>query len=54
MATPLARDTRGFEPEELPADFTGRRGVKPWATDPDLAVRLWTMSKAWTGVTFAR
>jgi NAD(P)-dependent dehydrogenase (short-subunit alcohol dehydrogenase family) len=27
-------------------------GVRPWATDPVLADRLWTMSETWTGVRF--
>jgi hypothetical protein len=29
------------------ADTTGHAGVRPWAIDPDQAVRLWTMSEAW-------
>jgi NAD(P)-dependent dehydrogenase (short-subunit alcohol dehydrogenase family) len=36
--------------EAVPADFPEQRGVRPWATDPSLAERLWTMSEAWTGV----
>lgn len=27
-------------------------GVRPWATDPDAAERLWGMSEGWTGVGF--
>jgi hypothetical protein len=37
--------------EEVPADVDGLRGVKPWATNPELAERLWTKSEEWTGVT---
>jgi NAD(P)-dependent dehydrogenase (short-subunit alcohol dehydrogenase family) len=36
--------------EAVPADLPEQRGVRPWATDPSLAERLWTMSEAWTGV----
>jgi NAD(P)-dependent dehydrogenase (short-subunit alcohol dehydrogenase family) len=36
--------------EAVPADFPEQRGVRPWATDPSLAERLWTMSEALTGV----
>jgi NAD(P)-dependent dehydrogenase (short-subunit alcohol dehydrogenase family) len=36
----------------VPADHPEPRGVRPWATDPKLAERLWTMSEAWTGVSF--
>ena len=35
----------------VPADFPGASGVRPWATDPVLAERLWKMSEEWTGVT---
>jgi NAD(P)-dependent dehydrogenase (short-subunit alcohol dehydrogenase family) len=35
--------------EAVPADFPEQRGVRPWATDPEFADRLWTMSEAWTG-----
>jgi NAD(P)-dependent dehydrogenase (short-subunit alcohol dehydrogenase family) len=38
--------------ESVPADFPEPRGVRPWATDPHLAERLWAMSEEWTGVTF--
>jgi NAD(P)-dependent dehydrogenase (short-subunit alcohol dehydrogenase family) len=38
--------------EAVPADFEGLRGVKPWARDPELAERLWTMSEKWTGMAF--
>ncbi|HEY0235433.1 MAG TPA: oxidoreductase [Afipia sp.] len=34
-------------------DANGSSGVKPWATDPALAERLWTLSEKLTGVTFA-
>jgi hypothetical protein len=27
-----------------PSDPKDRRGVKPWASDPSLADRLWTLS----------
>ncbi|UQA61646.1 oxidoreductase [Polyangium aurulentum] len=37
--------------EAVPADHPAPPGVRPWAMDPDLAERLWTMSEAWTGVT---
>jgi NAD(P)-dependent dehydrogenase (short-subunit alcohol dehydrogenase family) len=36
--------------EAVPADFPEQRGVRPWATDPGFAERLWTMSEGWTGV----
>ena len=39
--------------EAVPADFPEQRGVRPWAIDPSLAERLWTMGEAWTGVQFA-
>jgi NAD(P)-dependent dehydrogenase (short-subunit alcohol dehydrogenase family) len=39
--------------EAVPADFKERRGVRPWAADPELAERLWTMSEEWTGVRLA-
>jgi NAD(P)-dependent dehydrogenase (short-subunit alcohol dehydrogenase family) len=35
----------------VPADFSERRGVRPWASDPVLAERLWKKSEEWTGVT---
>jgi hypothetical protein len=35
------------------ADATGVRGVRPWASDPELAGRLWTLSKEWAGVRLA-
>jgi NAD(P)-dependent dehydrogenase (short-subunit alcohol dehydrogenase family) len=37
--------------EAVPADFPGTRGVRPWASDPVLAERLWMKSEEWTGVT---
>jgi NAD(P)-dependent dehydrogenase (short-subunit alcohol dehydrogenase family) len=37
---------------QVPADFPEQRGVRPWATAPELAERLWTASETWTGVTF--
>ncbi len=35
----------------VPADSTEPLGVRPWATDPDLADRLWRLSERLTGVT---
>jgi NAD(P)-dependent dehydrogenase (short-subunit alcohol dehydrogenase family) len=32
------------------ADATQLGGVRPWATDPDAAERLWGLSEEWTGV----
>lgn len=37
----------------IPNDSNGSSGVKPWATDPVLSDRLWTLSEKLTGVTFA-
>ncbi len=37
--------------EAVPADFPQPRGVRPWASDPVLAERLWKKSEEWTGVT---
>jgi NAD(P)-dependent dehydrogenase (short-subunit alcohol dehydrogenase family) len=37
----------------VPADYPEPRGVRPWATDPALAERLWGASEAWTGVRLA-
>lgn len=34
------------------ADVNSERGVKPWATDPLLAERLWKLSEVLTGVEF--
>ena len=34
----------------VPADFRGASGVRPWASDPVLAERLWKKSEEWTGV----
>jgi hypothetical protein len=34
----------------IPADVPGVRGVRPWAADPGLAERLWTLSEEWTGL----
>jgi hypothetical protein len=31
----------------VPADFAEGYGVKPWACDPALADRLWTLSESW-------
>jgi NAD(P)-dependent dehydrogenase (short-subunit alcohol dehydrogenase family) len=39
--------------EAVPADFPEQRGVRPWAIDPSLAERLWTMGEAWLGVQVA-
>lgn len=36
----------------LPAESTDLLGVRPWATDPAAADRLWTLSEQLTGVTF--
>jgi NAD(P)-dependent dehydrogenase (short-subunit alcohol dehydrogenase family) len=36
--------------EAVPADAPGGRGVRPWASDPGLAERLWALSEEWTGV----
>jgi NAD(P)-dependent dehydrogenase (short-subunit alcohol dehydrogenase family) len=38
----------------LPAGSTDLLGVRPWATDPVAADRLWTLSETLTGVTFPR
>jgi len=35
------------------ADSTEERGVRPWATDPELAERLWNLSERLTGVEHA-
>jgi NAD(P)-dependent dehydrogenase (short-subunit alcohol dehydrogenase family) len=37
--------------EEVPADHATPRGVRPWATNPEFAERLWTLSEKWTGAT---
>jgi len=37
----------------VPADDKGFSGVRPWATDPALADRLWTLSERMTGLRFA-
>ncbi|MGD9967634.1 MAG: oxidoreductase [Hyphomonadaceae bacterium] len=37
----------------VPADFKDFSGVRPWAVDPVLADRLWTLSEHMTGVRFA-
>jgi NAD(P)-dependent dehydrogenase (short-subunit alcohol dehydrogenase family) len=37
--------------EAVAADFPEPRGVRPWASDPVLAERLWKKSEEWTGVT---
>jgi NAD(P)-dependent dehydrogenase (short-subunit alcohol dehydrogenase family) len=34
---------------QVPPDFPDPRGVRPWATDPELAERLWVKSEEWTG-----
>jgi hypothetical protein len=36
--------------QAVPADFPQPRGVRPWAMDPALADRLWTMSEEWCGL----
>jgi NAD(P)-dependent dehydrogenase (short-subunit alcohol dehydrogenase family) len=35
------------------ASELGRKGVARWATDPEIAERLWTVSEQWTGMTVA-
>ena len=37
----------------VPADYPGVDGVRPWATDPEAAEQLWTLSERWTGLRFA-
>jgi NAD(P)-dependent dehydrogenase (short-subunit alcohol dehydrogenase family) len=37
----------------VPADSKDFSGVRPWATDPALADKLWALSERMTGVTFA-
>ncbi len=37
----------------VPADSTGKSGVRPWATDPALAERLWTLTESWIDLRFA-
>jgi len=37
----------------VPADDKGFSGVRPWATDPVLADKLWALSERMTGVAFA-
>ncbi|MNW13397.1 oxidoreductase [compost metagenome] len=37
----------------VPADSSLGYGVRPWATDPDLARRLWKLSEELTGASFA-
>lgn len=37
----------------VPADDKGFSGVRPWAIDPALADKLWTLSERMTGVAFA-
>ena len=36
--------------EVIPGDMTLRTGLAPYACDPDLAERLWTLSEGFTGV----
>ncbi len=38
--------------EAVSADAQGNSGVRPWATDPDLAEQLWRKSEEWTGTAF--
>jgi NAD(P)-dependent dehydrogenase (short-subunit alcohol dehydrogenase family) len=35
---------------ETPADSADVDGVRPWATDPQAAEKLWTLSESWTGL----
>jgi hypothetical protein len=37
----------------VPADLSEPRGVRPWAMDPGLAERRWTLTEQWTGVALA-
>jgi len=37
---------------QVAADDPGDLGVRPWATDPALAERLWALSEEWTGRSF--
>lgn len=36
----------------VPADDKGFSGVRPWATDPELAEKLWALSERMTGLSF--
>ena len=38
--------------EAVTAEATGVLGVRPWATDPALPERLWTLSEEWSGTRF--
>lgn len=38
--------------EAVPANAESATGVRPWAIEPALAERLWTLSEEWTGVRF--
>lgn len=38
--------------EAVPADSASSGGVRPWAIDPELAMRLWKLSENLTGVMF--
>ena len=35
---------------ETPADSPDVDGVRPWATDPQAAEKLWTLSESWAGL----
>jgi NAD(P)-dependent dehydrogenase (short-subunit alcohol dehydrogenase family) len=35
---------------ETPANSEEVTGVRPWATDPEAAEKLWTLSEGWTGL----
>ncbi|MGO9603918.1 MAG: hypothetical protein ACLQAT_11055, partial [Candidatus Binataceae bacterium] len=39
--------------QAVPANDQGFAGVRPWAIDPDAAMRLWTLSEKILGETFA-
>ncbi|HEY1334214.1 MAG TPA: hypothetical protein VGF31_08160 [Myxococcaceae bacterium] len=39
--------------QPVPADSQETHGVRPWATDPALAERLWTLSEEITGLGIA-
>ena len=36
--------------EVIPGDITLQTGMAPWACDPELAEKLWTLSEEFTGV----
>jgi hypothetical protein len=38
----------------VPADADSATGVRPWAIDPDAALKLWELSERVTGVAYPR